>query len=183
MYYMLLFISLVIALSAYTLFLYNKIIPAQNEAQNNWQLITVLLQKRANVVPHLLELYRQAGVPTDKNLLEILSKIRSYVRLHGNYTAAIKDRIVLECDLTEKLSLLLDLAKENSTINTSTHFINMQKMLMHIDEQLKKTIEQYNLAATEINKEFNFILNKFLIHFFEIEPLDTISSKLLFASA
>lgn len=170
MYFMLFFIAAVIALAAYIMILHNKAIPAQNIAHANWYNIDALLKRRMNLIPHLLEAAK-GYMQYEREMITILNKLRSHMRQYGSQNN-IKSRIEVEHELSVALDKLLTAAQKYPDLKTNIPFLNSQKMLSHLNEELEKTSTGYNAAASEINALLKFAPNKFIMQFFGVVQLD-----------
>lgn len=171
MYIMLFLITIAILVAAYTMFLHNKVIPNQEIIDMHWRTIDALLRRRMNLVPRLLE-EAKGSMQYEQGVITTLNKLRHHVRQYGSEKNNIQNRIEAELELSEALEKLLTAAEKYPDLKTNIPFLNCQKMLSTIHDELKKISTDYNNAAREVNTLINFAPNKFIIQFFGVHQLD-----------
>lgn len=168
MYIILFLIAFAIGLACYVFILHNKIMPHKQVADERWLYIDALLKRRLQVTHHLL-LAAKGQMQHEAQVTEALNKIRSHTRRYGTDLRHMHNRIEAEFELLEALKQLVQAAEKYPDLQSNADFLNYQKMLTGLEEELNKKSDEYNQSVTEINKLMNNVSSKYIVCFFEVE--------------
>lgn len=152
---------------------YNRLIKLRNLVKQRWLDVDLQLKRRSELLAKLLETIKNS-MSQDK---EILPKV---TQLHSQAMQAkdIAHRIQSEIALTTSLTTLLVAAKNSSDLNTNANFIELQKALTEVNDNLQHSIQNYNDVADDYNNAVesfpsNIVANSFafkLAEHFDITP-------------
>lgn len=174
MYIVLFFIALAIALACYAFILHNQIMPHKQVADERWLYIEALLKRRIHLTQHLLSVAK-GHMQHETEVTTALNKIRSHIRRYGSDPQYRIHVIQAEFELSEALTQLLTAAQKYPDLQANEAFLNGQKMLSSLEEELQKKAEDYNQATRVINKLMKKVHSKYIIHFFEVQKLPPFS--------
>jgi len=122
---------------------YNKFIKYQNRIEEAWSSIDVALKRRFNLIPNLVA----ATKGYEKHESDVfLSKTRY---LHGGDD--IDNRIENESKITHSLSNLLAVAEAYPDLKASINFLELQKNLAEIEEDIQTARVRYNDNVARLN--------------------------------
>lgn len=133
--------------------LYNSMIVRKNEVENALSAIHVYLKKRFDLIPNLV-----ASVKTymkhEEGVLTELTQLRS----RGATAPATSEAAVQLDGATSGLLGRLMVSVENyPDLKANENFINLQKTLHEIEEQLSAARRTYNAAVTRYNNGVEMI--------------------------
>ena len=150
--------------------LYNRLVRNRNLVNEAWAGIDVQLQKRAELVPNLVQTVK-GYTSHESSVLEELTRIRSEKQSRVNQRAA------QETALSRSLGRLFALAEDYPDLKASEGFQQLHASLIDIEDHLQFARRYYNGAVRDNNNQVesfpsNIISNLFnfkLAEFFEIE--------------
>ncbi|MCU0889706.1 MAG: LemA family protein [Rubritepida sp.] len=135
-----------VALLGVAVALYNALVRARAHAEEGWSGVDVQLQRRADLVPMLVQVVG-AHAAHEKALLEEIAARRAA----AIGTADRAARASAEQGLTESLGRLLAVAEAYPTLTADRSFLNLQTELASIEEALQDARRYYNATARELN--------------------------------
>ena len=137
---------------------YNKFIKYQNRIEESWSSIDIALKRRFNLVPNLVSVIKGY----EKHEGDILDRNISYT----NEESVVSNRVESESKITNSLSGLLALAEAYPDLKASVNFLELQKNLADIEEDIQARRVSYNNIVGRLNtlvESFpaNFIASRF----------------------
>lgn len=164
------FLALVLLLLIAAVWLYNRLVRNRNLVKEAWAGIDVQLQKRAELVPNLVQTVK-GYTSHESSVLEELTRIRS------EKESGVNQRAAQETALSKSLGRLFALAEEYPDLKASEGFQQLHNSLVEIEEHLQFARRYYNGAVRDNNNlvesfPSNIIAGMFkfsLAEFFEIE--------------
>ena len=163
--------SVLIILIVWIIVIYNAFIKEKNLIKEAWSGIDVQLKRRYNLIPNLVETVKSYSAH-EKNLFETISRLRSEAIKLNN----IDEKAKTESELSGMLKNLLAVVEGYPDLKASQNFLELQKQLSEIEEQIQYarryyngTVRNYNIRVESIPS--NIIASVFGFkqeHFFEI---------------
>lgn len=126
--------------------LYNGLVRARTMAEEGWSGIEVQLQRRADLVPNLVETVK-AHAAHEKGLFEEIAARRS-AAIGARDKAA---RTEAEQGLTAALGRLIAVAEAYPALTADKSFLNLQKELAGVEDTLQDARRYYNATVRELN--------------------------------
>jgi len=163
-------IALAILLTGAAIWLFNRLVRSRNQVSEAWAGIDVQLQKRAELVPNLVQTVK--GYAThESTVFEEVTRIRS------SQETGVDARARQETALSRSLGRLFALAERYPDLKASEGFQQLHSTLVDIEDQLQYARRYYNGAVRDNNirvESFpsNIIASLFgfrAAEFFEIE--------------
>jgi LemA protein len=148
----------VIILVAWFIISYNRFIEYRNKIEEAWSGIDVALKRRFNLIPNLIRAIEGYGAHEEK----ILQTKHNY--LTGSN--AKSERVDEESQISKSLRGLLALAEAYPDLKASANFLDLQKSLDEIEQDIQKARNQYNRYVGRLNTHIesfpaNLIARKF----------------------
>lgn len=122
---------------------YNKFIKYQNRIEEAWSTIDVALKRRFNLVPNLVSAIKGYG-KHESDIFE--SKINN---MKGENE--VDSRLENESKITHSLSNLLAVAEAYPDLKASVNFLELQKNLAEIEEDIQTARVRYNEIVARLN--------------------------------
>jgi len=139
---------------------YNGFISKRNAMRHAFSSIDVQLKKRWNLIPNLVETVK--GMANHERL------VMESVVAARNAAPDSRERFVHEEAVGREVGRLLAVAEDYPELNSSEHFMNLQRNLTEVESQISASRRAYNAAVTEWNtgvESFPGVLFARVFHF------------------
>jgi LemA protein len=168
--YILLGLAVVLFLGAVVI--YNRLVTNKNMVAEGWSGIDVQLKRRANLIPNLIETVK-GYMGHERGVLEKVTELRN----QSLAAQGVGDKARVEGALGAALGNLFAVAENYPDLKASQNFMELQKSLADIEDQIQLARRYYNGAARNFNiliQSFpsNLVANTFHftpVEYFEIE--------------
>ena len=170
----LIIIGVLVLIVLYAVSIYNRLVKLKNLVQEAWSSIDVMLKKRHDLIPNLVETVK--GYAThEKETLENVTKARNLAA--GANT--VEDKEAAEKSLNQAMVNLFAVAEQYPDLKANTNFQQLQAELSSIENDIEKSRRYYNGTVRENNtlvESFpsNIIANMYKFEkskFFELENI------------
>ena len=135
-------IAIIIILIAIAIGAYNKLAIAKKKVENAKSSIEVYYQQRFDLIPNLVETVK-AYAKHEKEMFEKIAELRSEY-------AKTKD-IKVGDELDGKINSVLAIAENYPELKASQNFLELQKALEKVENQLQAARRFYNSEVTAYN--------------------------------
>jgi LemA protein len=168
----------------WVIMVYNRLITNKNLVQEGWSGIDIQLKRRSDLIPNLMETVKGYMVH-EREVLQNVTELRAKCRT----AQGLPERAQAEGLLSAGLSKIFALSENYPDLKASANFMQLQKDLKEIEEQIQLSRRYYNGAARYFNimiESFptNLIANFFhfaKVSYFELEnPADKEVPKVVF---
>lgn len=126
---------------------YNQFVSLQNLAKNAFSNIDVMLKKRYDLIPQLVNTAK-AYMKHERATLEEITQLR-------NQAMAINDsenqKVQLNNQLSSAIGNLMVSVEAYPDLKASKSFLHLQRSIAEIEEQLSASRRSYNMAVTQYN--------------------------------
>lgn len=143
-------------LFAYAVFyifsLYNGLIELNNNMDKAWANIDVLLKKRSDLIPNLVETVKGYM----KHEREVLTKITE-LRSELSHETETKDKARTSNQITETLKTIFAVAENYPQLKANENFLHLQKEMSLIEEQIADRREFFNNSVLLFNTRIQVI--------------------------
>lgn len=146
---------------------YNKFIKYKNYIEEAWSSIDVALKRRFNLVPNLVAVIQGYG----KHENDIFENKTNTLR--GG--EGIDTRVESESKITHSLSNLLAIAEAYPDLKASANFLELQKSLANIEEDIQAARVRYNNFVARLNTLVESFPSSFIAKRFGFEKKDYFS--------
>ena len=134
----------------YIFYAYNRLTQIRNTAETEWSQIDVLLKKRHDLIPNIIEVVK-GYAKHEKDTLERIS----YARASGMHN--VKQSGNEEEELSKHVASILALREAYPDLKANQNFLDLQKELFEIEEEISERRFNYN----DIVKAYNDFVLKF----------------------
>ncbi len=181
-------LAIVAAVVIYGGVLFNQLVRSRQMAAEGWSGIDVQLKRRADLVPNLVSTV-QGYAAHERTVLEQATALRAAA---GNVPQGdVAARAAAEGQLTAAIGKLIALAEAYPDLKASDNFLDLQKQLATIEDDLQMARRYYNGATRNLNvlvQSFpsNLVAGALGFHqrdFFEIDDADRAVPEVAFKGA
>lgn len=141
------FLIIVLAIVAVLMWMYNTLIVRKNDVIKSFGFIDVLLKKRFDLIPNLVETVKEY-MGYEKGLLTDVTELRSKAMASGNNE---NERISYENQLTQKLGNIMVAAENYPDLKASQSFTQLQATWKELEDQIAGARLAYNASVTSYN--------------------------------
>ncbi len=118
---------------------YNSLIRLRNKVKTNWAQIDVLLKRRADLIPNLVETVKGYAKHEQETLTQVIQARNSYVS-----ATLPEDQIKASGELTHALNKLMMLTEAYPDLKANTQFVELQKELTETENKITFSRQFYN---------------------------------------
>ncbi|MHC5074478.1 MAG: LemA family protein [Planctomycetota bacterium] len=127
--------------------MYNSLIVKRNMVDNVFSTIDVMLKKRYDLVPNLVEAVK-GYMRHERGLLEEVTKLRSRAMENSGRADA---QVEIDNIFGALLGRLFMVVENYPDLKASDNFMNLQRTLTELEEQISAARRAYNAAVTDFN--------------------------------
>lgn len=158
----------------YAVSIYNRLVKLKNLVQEAWSGIDVMLKKRHDLIPNLVETVK--GYAThERETLESVTRARNQAVAAGSVEA----KEAAEKNLNQAMMNLFAVAEQYPDLKANANFQQLQAELTSIESDIEKSRRYYNGTARENNtlvESFpsNIVANMYKfekVSYFELENI------------
>jgi len=155
-----LYIGLIIIgiLLLFLVIIYNSLINSKNQVENAFGGIDVQLKKRYDLIPNLIssvKTYMKHEADTLTEITELRAKAVS-----GNLND--DEKIELDNSISSKLGGIMVAVENYPDLKSSDNFIQLQRSLNEVEEQISASRRTYNAQVTEYNNKVEMFPSNFI---------------------
>ena len=148
---LILLLIFVLAAFGYIFYAYNRLAQLRNAAETEWSQVDVLLEKRADLIPNLIEVVK-GYAKHEMDILEKASKARTEAVTGGFDRAGQQDT-----SLSSHVKSILALRESYPDLKANEDFLKLQIELFDIEDEIAECRNHYN----DVVKAHNDFVLKF----------------------
>ncbi len=145
-------LGLIFLIAIWMIAIYNKLVRNRNLVAEGWSGIDVQLKRRTDLIPNLIESVKGYM----KHERELLSKITE-LRAASMTTEEIAAKSQVENALSRSLTSLFAVAENYPDLKASQNFLDLQRQLGEVEDQIQMSRRYYNGAV----RNFNILIESF----------------------
>lgn len=126
--------------------LYNNLIKRKNEVSNAFSSVDVMLKKRYDLIPNLVEVTKRY-MDHEKGVLTEITRLRTLVQDISSEDKLIENHNAIQ----RKMNELLVSIENYPTLKADSSFLSLQANWTSTEEQISAARRYYNTAVTEYN--------------------------------
>ena len=128
------------------IWMFNQIIKENNLVKKSFSTVDVYLKKRYDLVPNLVEIVK-GHAAHEKEVFENIANART----KAMESKTEEDSVKLDNELNTALKSLFMVAEQYPNLKTNQSFVELQKKLTDVEDELAAARRAYNSAVTEYN--------------------------------
>lgn len=157
-------IALIGVLVAIFVGIYNSLIKLRNTAEQSWSDVDVQLKRRYDLIPNLVETVK-GYASHEKETFEKVVKARN----DAMEASSPDDKAHTENILQSTLRSLFALAEAYPELKANQNFIELQKELASIEEQIQLSRRYYNAVVRDLNTKIESVPSNVIANMFNFE--------------
>lgn len=160
-------IAIVAFLGVWSISLYNSLIRQKNQVEEAWSGIDVQLKRRYDLIPNLIETVKGYTAHETK-LIEKVTELRTLI----GQTTSISEKGQLNGALSSGIANIIAVAENYPNLKASDNFIQLQKDLGGVEDQIQLARRYYNGSTRDYNTSLQSIPQLFIANYFRFEPYE-----------
>ena len=130
----------------YAIVVFNRLVSARNLAREGFSGVDVQLRRRSDLIPNLVEVVKAYAAHERSLFNEIVEKRNSAINAAG-----VSGKATAERELQGSLRRLLALAEAYPELKASQNFLELQRQLAELEDQLQMARRYYNGTVRDYN--------------------------------
>lgn len=143
---LLIIIALLIILGIYLIVLYNTFVSKRNMLEEALSGIDVILKKRFDLIPNLVETVK-GYLTHEKETLANIVKLRNQALNAGS----ADEKVQLDKQLGNAVGTIFALAENYPDLKANTNFLSLQEELSEIETEVERSKRYYNATVRDYN--------------------------------
>lgn len=160
----LLFVGILVVAAIAVIFIYNSLVQLRNKVKEGWADIDTQLKRRWDLIPNLVSTVK--GYAThEQSVLENVTKARS----EAMQAQTPEERGAKENMLSETLKSLFAISENYPDLKANQNFLELQKTLQEVEEQLQQSRRYYNGTVRDFNTKIEVFPNNMIAGMLKFE--------------
>lgn len=131
---------------------YNQLVKLKNMVKNQWSQIDVLLKRRADLIPNLVETVKGYAKHEQETLEAVIN-----ARNKSLTANSVADSTEANNELTGALNKLFALSEAYPDLKANTNFIDLQKNLKETEDKIAYARQFYNDTVLKYNNKVEMV--------------------------
>ncbi|WP_073508194.1 LemA family protein [Streptobacillus notomytis] len=148
---LLVILGLVVLIFLWAMGVYNNYISLDTENQTAFSNIGTFLQKRLDLIPNLVETVKGYAKHENTTLQNVIEARSRMLKLDLNDINNLEVIRKMENELTKTLKSIMALSESYPDLKANVSFLELQKSLTDIENQIEGARRYYNATVGELN--------------------------------
>lgn len=144
---------------------YNGLVRLRNMVKDQWSQIDVLLKRRSDLIPNLVETVKGYAKHEKETLDAVITARNKAVSAKG-----VEDEMKANGELTGALNKLFALAESYPDLKANTNFMDLQNNLKDTEDKISYARQFYNDAVLKYKNKIEMFPSSIIAGMFHFEP-------------
>lgn len=145
---------------------YNSLTRLRNKVKAQWAQIDVVLKRRADLIPNLVETVKGYASHERETLDDVIKARNTYVS-----ATDIDAQMKSSGDLTQALNKLLMLGEAYPDLKANTNFIQLQNELTETEDKISFARQFYNDSVYVYQNKIEMFPSNIIANIFKFKPM------------
>ena len=155
---------IVVAIALYVISTYNVLVKLRNKVKDGWSQIEVLLKRRFDLIPNLVETVKGYTKHEEGTLTSVIEARNKAVS-----AATPEEAIKAEGEMTQALSRLFALTEAYPELKANQNFMELQKSLEETENKITYSRQFYNDNVLNYNNKIEMFPSNIIASMFKFE--------------
>lgn len=156
---------IIIVILLYVGMTYNTLTRLRNRVKTNWSQIDVVLKRRADLIPNLVETVKGYAKHEKETLDAVIKARNTYVN-----ASLPEDQMKASGELTQALSKLMMLSEAYPDLKANTNFIQLQNELRETEDKITFARQFYNDTVYAYQNKIEMFPSVIIANMFGFKP-------------
>lgn len=164
------FIGIVVIIILYVLITLNSLIKLNNDVKESFATMDVVLKKRWDLIPNLVEVVKAYAAHEKNTLTEVIA-------LRNSSYDDLSDKEKLETNekINKEINKIMALVEKYPELKANTNFLNLSQNLSDVEDELAKSRRYYNAIVRMYNNKVEMIPSNLVAKIFGYKIKDMFS--------
>lgn len=144
---------------------YNKLVHLKNLVKDQWAQIDVLLKRRADLIPNLVETVKGYAAHEKDTLEAVIAARNSAIS-----AKTPEEEMKANGELTKALSRLMVVAESYPDLKANTNFMDLQNSLKESEDKIAYARQFYNDAVLKYKNKLEMFPSNIVAGLFHFKP-------------
>lgn len=158
-------LGIVVLLVLYFISTYNGLVKLRNMVKDQWSQIDVLLKRRADLIPNLVETVKGYAKHESGTLEAVIAARNKAVS-----ATTTEEEMKANGELTGALSRLFALAESYPDLKANTNFMDLQNNLKETEDKISYARQFYNDAVLKYKNKLEVFPSNIVAGMFSFKP-------------
>lgn len=158
-------IAVVLIIVMYLISTYNSLVNLRNRVKDQWAQIDVLLKRRADLIPNLVETVK-GYASHEKDTLEAVISARNKTVS----ATTTEEEMKANGELTQALSRLFALTEAYPDLKANTNFTDLQNNLKESEDKISISRQFYNDTVLKYKNKLEMFPSNIVANMFNFKP-------------
>lgn len=145
-------VAIIVLILLYVMGVYNKLVKLKNRVKNQWSQIEVLLKRRADLIPNLVETVKGYAKHEKDTLQEVIS-----LRNTPYESMSDDEKVKTNQKLSQSVTKIMALAEAYPELKANENFKELSKDLSKIEEDIANSRKYYNGTVRTYNDKIEMV--------------------------
>lgn len=156
---------IVVLLVVYVIATYNGLVNLKNKVKDSWAQIDVLLKRRNDLIPNLVETVKGYAKHEKTTLDEVIEARNKAVNAQSRH-----DEIEASGELTQALGKLFALSESYPDLKANTNFLDLQNNLKDTEDKISNSRQFYNDSVMTYKNKLEMFPSNIIASMFNFKP-------------
>jgi len=157
-------VAIFVIILIYVISTYNSLVKEKNKVRTNWSQIDVVLKRRSDLIPNLLETVKGYTTHEKETLEATISARNKY--LSANTSA---EKIEANTELSAAVNRVMLLAEAYPELKADTSFVELQKSLKESEDKIQFARQFYNDSVYTYTNRLESFPSSIIANMFNFE--------------
>ena len=162
---LLIILGVVVLIGLYFMTTYNGLVKLRNMVKDQWSQIDVLLKRRADLIPNLVETVKGYAKHESETLEAVINARNKAVSAQG-----VEAEMKANGELSGALSKLFALAENYPDLKANTNFLDLQNNLKDTEDKIAYARQFYNDAVLKYKNKLEVFPSNIIAGMFGFKP-------------
>ena len=158
---------IIVAIIAWTVLAYNRLVSLRNQVENSWRQIDVQLKRRHDLIPNLVEAVKGYMQFERDTLTQVVEARAKAVSAPDQAT-----RIAAENQITAGLGKLLAVMENYPQLKSDQNVLKLQEELTTTENQIAFARQAYNDVVLDLNTRIQTFPSNLIANNFGFKPAE-----------
>ena len=158
-------VVIVVLLALYFVSTYNGLVKLRNKVKDQWSQIDVLLKRRSDLIPNLVETVK-GYTKHEKDTLEAVINARN----KAVSATTPEEEMKASGELSGALNKLFALAESYPDLKANTNFMDLQNNLKETEDKISYARQFYNDAVLKYKNKLEVFPSNIVANMFSFKP-------------
>ena len=155
---------IVVLIALYVISTYNSLVGLRNKVKDGWSQIDVLLKRRADLIPNLVETVKGYTKHEEGTLTAVIEARNKAVS-----ATTPEEAMKAEGEMTQALSKLFALTEAYPELKANQNYLDLQKSLEETEDKITYSRQFYNDNVLNYNNKIEMFPSNIVASIFKFE--------------